>query len=120
MINQKTYINNDGKLRRVLKPAGYVCLFTTIFLMGRCSVKQPQKNDIFVYERNGTFMLSTPEQDLPLYHVRSKPQLGSLDYRLEGLLYEHPDDLADGVKRLKEREQLLHSSGPISYPSAFR
>ena len=86
----------------------YGFALSVVFFAGRCSNSSCQHGaqlpeGVSLGYEKGQYTISTPALDIPLMHVDSRPRLGSLAYRLENLLLEDPQALAEEVQKLKLR-----------------
>ena len=85
----------------------YIGLIAASYLAGRM---QFETKEIKTKEINHNWYLITENNKIPLFNSYNNIQLGSVKYRLEGLLEEEPSELTRNINKIRtEMRQTKHN-----------
>lgn len=83
-------------MKRIL----YTGLLVTSFFVGR---EFPRQKEFSTLNENKTWYLNYNQTNYPINLVKSRPQLGTTEYRMKGLLDESLTDLKYSLDKVKEK-----------------
>ncbi|MFW5746547.1 MAG: hypothetical protein ACOCWQ_03275 [Nanoarchaeota archaeon] len=85
--------------------AAYAVTSIAAFVIGRMSLPEADRKPFDTFRHEQSWYLRTPQGNHPI-HVRTG-QVGSLEYRLEGIIQEHPTDVYRTLEHMEEKYKRL-------------